>query len=43
MTIFAWLRMVSNATVRIFAKKSLAKIIRSLVAYSEPSVVTSLT
>jgi hypothetical protein len=42
-TIFTWVRRVSNVTVRIFAKDSLAKIIRSLVAYSERSVVTSLT
>ncbi len=43
LTIFTWVRRVSNVTVRIFAKDSLAKIIRSLVAYSEQSVVTSLT
>ena len=42
-TIFPWVRRVSNVTVRIFAKDSLAKIIRRLVAYSEQSVVTSLT
>jgi hypothetical protein len=42
-TIFTWVRRVSNVTVRIFAKDSLAKIIRGLVAYSEQSVVTSLT
>lgn len=42
LTIFTWVRRVSNVTV-IFAKDSLAKIIRSLVAYSEQSVITSLT
>jgi hypothetical protein len=34
---------VSYVTVRIFAKDSLVKIIHSLVAYSEQSLVTSLT
>jgi hypothetical protein len=42
-TIFPWVRRVSNVTVIIFAKQSLAKIIRSLVASPERSVVISLT